>query len=164
MVAPVSEPPDYSKMLNAQLGGFEQALGLHFTRVTPDEIMAEVRVQPHLLQPYGLVHGGVHCSIAETLCSVGAAIWAHAHGKTTVGLENSTSFLRAARGGTLVGRATPVHRGRRTQLWEAEILDEDGERIAEARVRMMMLDAGAALAGHRVASQRGPIPWPSSES
>ncbi|MEM9455999.1 MAG: PaaI family thioesterase [Myxococcota bacterium] len=145
---------DHTAMLNARLGGFERALGLRFTRATAEEVQAEVPVGPHLLQPYGLVHGGVYASIAETLCSVGAALWAMPSGKTTVGLENSTSFLRAARGGTLVGRATPVHRGQRTQVWEVEILDDQGARVATGRVRMMMLDQGAALAGRTVRVER----------
>ncbi|MCA9707840.1 MAG: PaaI family thioesterase [Myxococcales bacterium] len=151
----MSEVPDHTDALNARLGGFEQLLGLRFTRVTADEVEAQVPVGPHLLQPYGLVHGGVHASIVETLCSVGAAVWAMGSGMTTVGLENSTSLLRAARGGTLRARATPIHRGRRTQLWTAEIVDDDGEPVATGRVRMMMLDQGAALAGRTVRVERG---------
>jgi 1,4-dihydroxy-2-naphthoyl-CoA hydrolase len=145
-----TEPTDYTDFANAGRGGFNETLGLVFLRVTADEVVAEVPVGPHLLQPYGLVHGGVHASIVETLCSVGAAIGALPSGKTTVGLENSTSFLRAARGGKLVGRARPVHRGQRTQAWEVEIRDDSGELVAIGRVRMMLLDEGAALAGRKV--------------
>lgn len=159
----MSEAPDHTETFNARLGGFVQALGLRFTRVTADEVRAEVPVGPHLLQPYGLVHGGVYASIAETLCSVGAALWALPSGRTTVGLENSTSFLRAARDGTLTGRATPIHRGRRTQLWAVEIKGDDGEPVATGRVRMMMLDQGAALAG-RTVQVEGKGPDPSSTS
>lgn len=155
----MNEAVDHSETINALLGGFEKTLGLRFTTVTLDEVVAEVPIGAHLLQPYGLVHGGVYCSIVETLCSVGAAIRTMPAGKTTVGLDNSTSFLRAAREGTLTGRAVPVHLGRRTQLWEAEVLDEDGRRVASGRVRMMVLDQGAALAGHTVATQR-PVPSP----
>lgn len=142
-------------MINETRGGFNEALGLRFTRVTSDEVVAEVPVGPHLLQPYGLVHGGVLASMVETLCSVGAAIDAMARGKTTVGLENSTSFLRATRSGRLLGRATPVHRGRRTQVWGVEIRDDAGELVATGRVRMMVLDEGAALAGKTVGMQTG---------
>lgn len=141
---------DYTAFINAERGGFNETMGLRFLRVTVEEVVAEVPVGPHLLQPYGLVHGGVHASIAETLCSVGAAVNALPSGKTTVGLENHTSFLRATRGGTLVGRARPVHRGQRTQAWEVEIRDDDGELVAIGRVRMMVLDEGAALAGKLV--------------
>jgi 1,4-dihydroxy-2-naphthoyl-CoA hydrolase len=146
---------DYTAFANAERGGFNETLGLVFVRVTVDEVVAEVPVGPHLLQPYGLVHGGVHASIVETLCSVGAAMNALPSGKTTVGLENSTSFLRATRGGKLVGRARPVHRGQRTQAWEVEIRDDSGELVAIGRVRMMLLDEGAALAGKRVRVETG---------
>jgi 1,4-dihydroxy-2-naphthoyl-CoA hydrolase len=146
---------DFTAFANSERGGFNETLGLRFLRVTVEEVVAEVPVGPHLLQPYGLVHGGVHASIAETLCSVGAAINALPSGKTTVGLENSTSFLRATRGGTLTGTARPVHRGQRTQAWEVEIRGDDGELVASARVRMMLLDEGAALAGKRVAVETG---------
>lgn len=146
----MSDGTDYTAFANAERGGFNETLGLRFLRVTADEVIAEVPVGPHLLQPYGLVHGGVHASIVETLCSVGAAIHALPSGKTTVGLENSTSFLRATRSGRLVGRARPVHRGQRTQVWEVEIRDDAEALVATGRVRMMVLDEGAALAGKRV--------------
>lgn len=146
---------DYTALANAERGGFNETLGLRFLRVTAEEVVAEVPVSPHLLQPYGLVHGGVHASIVETLCSVGAAMHALPSGKTTVGLENSTSLLRATRDGTLTGRATPVHRGQRTQAWQVEIRDEAGELVAIGRVRMMVLEEGAALAGKRVEVETG---------
>lgn len=151
----MSDGTDFTAFANTQLGGFNTALGLRFLRVTVDEVVAEVPVGPHLLQPYGLVHGGVHASIVETLCSVGAAIHALPTGKTTVGLENSTSFLRATRSGRLVGRARPVHRGQRTQVWEVEIRDDADVLVATGRVRMMLLDEGAALAGKRVEVEPG---------
>jgi 1,4-dihydroxy-2-naphthoyl-CoA hydrolase len=150
-----TDPTDYTALANAGRGGFNETLGLVFLRVTADEVVAEVPVGPHLLQPYGLVHGGVHASIVETLCSVGAAMHARSSGKTAVGLENSTSFLRATRGDTLVGRARPVHRGQRTQVWAVEIRDDADELVAMGRVRMMLLDEGAALAGKRVAVETG---------
>lgn len=150
-----TDPTDHTALCNAGRGGFNETLGLVFLRVTADEVVAKVPVGPHLLQPYGLVHGGVFASIVETLCSVGAAMHAQPSGKTAVGLENSTSFLRATRGGTLVGRARPVHRGQRTQVWEVEIRDDRDELVAMGRVRMMLLDEGAALAGKRVEVETG---------
>lgn len=74
--------------------------------------------QPCHLQAYGIVHGGVYAGIIESLASVGAAIHALAEGKSVVGLENHTSFLRAVRSGTLHGVAKPLTRGRRSPVWE----------------------------------------------
>src|SRR3954469_592054 len=112
---------DLTAELNARRGGFEHTIGLVFTRAAPGEVIAEVPVGPHLTQPYGLVHGGVYAAIVETLASSGAAIHAMAQGKTSVGLENTTSFVRAVRTGKLVAVATPVHRGSGSQVWEVKI-------------------------------------------
>lgn len=137
-------------MLNAARGGFEVAIGLTFTRASADEVEGELTVGPHLLQPYGLVHGGLYSSMIETLASVGAALVAMARGQTTVGLENTTSFVRAVRSGRLVGIARPLHRGRQTQVWEVEVRDGDGKMAATGRVRLLCLEPGAAIAGETV--------------
>ena len=126
-------------MLNAARGGFERAIGLTFTRVSADEVACEVPVGPGLLQPYGLVHGGVYAAIVETCASVGAAVWAMAHGQTTVGLENTTSFVRAVRDGTLTGVATPIHRGRRTMVWQTRITTAEGKLVAVVTQTQMVL-------------------------
>jgi uncharacterized protein (TIGR00369 family) len=149
---PPAFPPDADlvALFNAHLGGFERAIGLAFTRITPDEIVAEVQVTPALMQPYGIVHGGVYASIVETLASAGAAMHAMAEGKTSVGLENTTSFVRAVRGGVLVAVAAPVHRGRTSQVWEVKISDERGKLAATGRLRTMTLEPGAAVAGEVV--------------
>ncbi|HEY0195591.1 MAG TPA: PaaI family thioesterase [Kofleriaceae bacterium] len=138
-------------MLNAQRGGFERALGLTFTKVTSDEVVCEVPVGPHLHQPYGLVHGGVYAAIIETVVSVGTTVVAMSRGQLPVGLENTTSFLRAVRSGTLIGTARPLHRGRKTQVWEAEVRGDDGTLAATGRVRMLCLEAGTEIAGETVA-------------
>ena len=138
-------------MLNAQRGGFNVALGLVFTQASTDEAHCEVPVGPHLTQPYGLVHGGVYSSIVETLASVGAAIYGMPLGLAPVGLENTTSFLRAVRSGTLIGTARPLHRGRATQVWQVEVHGDDGKLAATGRVRMLCLEAGATVAGEVVA-------------
>jgi uncharacterized protein (TIGR00369 family) len=96
--------------MNRSRGGFNNALGLVFGRATADEVAAELEVQPHHHQPYGVVHGGVYASIIETLASAGAAITAMAQGLSVVGLENHTSFLRAVRAGKLHAVARPLLR------------------------------------------------------
>jgi len=146
-------PPtaDVVALLNANRGGFEVAIGLVFTRASPQEVACEVPVGAHLTQPYGLVHGGVYSSIVETAASVGAALVAMPRGQTAVGLENSTTFLRAVRGGKLVGVAVPLHTGRTTQVWEVEVRDDEARLVAKGRVRMQCLESGARVAGETVA-------------
>lgn len=147
---PPALPENVVEVLNATRGGFNTLIGLQFTQVSYDEVCAEIPVSPDLHQPYGLVHGGIYSTMIETLASVGAAMTAMPRGQTTVGLENSTSFLKAVRDGTLHGRATPLTRGRRTQVWEVSIRDDDDRLVATGRVRMICLEGGAAVAGETV--------------
>ena len=142
---------DFAPQLNANLGGWNVAMGLTFTSVTEELVVGELTVAPHHLQPYGIVHGGLHCGIIEAACSTGAAVFALARGQSVVGLENSTSFIRAAREGKLRVTARPVTRGRRTQVWEGQVTDEAGKTLATGRVRLMCLEGGVELAGKTVA-------------
>ena len=138
---------DVTAMLNANLGGWNTAMGLRFVTATADECVGELVVGPQHLQPYGIVHGGLHCGIIEAACSTGAAIVAMARGQSVVGLENATSFITAVRGGTLRVTAKPVTRGRRTQVWEAVVTNEAGKTCATGRVRLLCLEGGSDLAG-----------------
>ena len=147
-------------MINDHLGGYNTMTGLRFVHAEPDEVHAEIEVREDHLQPYGLVHGGVLAGMVESLCSVGAAISVIEDDKSTVGLENSTSFLRAVRSGTLHGTAKPVRRGRRTQVWAAEIHDDDGRMVATGRLRLLVLEAGAEAAGREVRLEDHQAPDP----
>jgi len=144
-------PDGILETLNSQRGGFNRLIGMRFTSIAYDEVVAEVPVTADLHQPYGLVHGGVYATMIETLASVGAAINAMPFGQSCVGLENSTSFVRAVRDGRLTGRATPLTRGRRTHVWQVEVTGDDGKLAASGRVRMLCMDGGATVAGETVA-------------
>lgn len=144
---------DFSAALNASPSGWTAAMGLHFVRATADEVIAELEIGAVHRQSYGIVHGGVHSGVVETVCSVGAALNAMKHGNSVVGLENHTSFLIAVREGKLRATARPINRGRRTQVWEATIADAAGRTVATGRVRFFVLEAGASLAGETVQIQ-----------
>jgi len=141
---------DFSSTLNASLDGWNSAMGLHFVRATAGEVTAELQIGPIHRQPYGLVHGGVYSGIIETVTSVGAALSAMSRGQSVVGLENHTSFLHAAREGTLRVTARPLTRGRKTQVWEGTITDDAQRIVATGRVRLLCLEEGAAVAGETV--------------
>jgi uncharacterized protein (TIGR00369 family) len=145
-----NEAGDFASALNARAGGWLAAMGIHFVSATADEVVAELEIAPHHHQAYGIVHGGVYSGMIETLASVGAALWARQHQQTVVGLENQTSFLRAVREGKLRAIARPLMRGRRTQVWEAQVMDDKGRIAADGKVRLISLDAGAAIAGESV--------------
>lgn len=139
----MNDEMDHTQILNGMQRGFDAAMGFEYTRVTRNEVAAELTVSEVHLQQYGLVHGGVHAGLIEVLCSAGAAINAMAEGMAgSVGLENSTSFVRAVRKGVLRGVAKPLHKGRRVQVWEARVEDDKGRLVATGRVRLMNLDKG----------------------
>ena len=152
----MTEPTeDFAPMLNAQRGGWNAAMGVRYVRATLDEVVVEWTIGPQHLQAYGIVHGGVYAGIIETIASVGAALNAMPRGQSIVGLENSTSFIRAVRGGTLRATATPITRGRRSQVWEATVTEEEGKIVATGRVRLLALDGGSPIAGEMVTVKVG---------
>jgi 1,4-dihydroxy-2-naphthoyl-CoA hydrolase len=120
---------------------FDKELGLVFTEISPDRTRAQLDVVPKLLQPMGIVHGGVYCSMVESLASVAAYTWIAANGGgSVVGVNNNTDFLRAINSGTVYGAATPVHRGRRQQLWIVTISESDDRLVARGQVRLQNLE------------------------
>lgn len=145
-----SPAPNVAQLVNQHLGGWNLAMGLSFTTVTASLVVGEVTIAQQHLQPYGIVHGGVHAGIIEAACSTGAAVYSAAQQRTVVGLENATSFLRACRGGTLRVTARPVAQGKRSQVWEAIVEDDSGKSVASGKVRLLCLEPGAALAGSEV--------------
>jgi uncharacterized protein (TIGR00369 family) len=118
--------------------GFDSELGLKYIDVTPDGGRAELVIHDKLLQPWGIVHGGVYCSIIESLASVSGAVWfaEKGDGGTVVGVNNNTDFLRAISSGTVTAVSTPIHRGRRQQLWLIEVTDDEGRMVARGQVRL----------------------------
>jgi len=146
---------DLAEAMNADAKGWVREMALLVTMATAEEVRCEWEVAPKHLQTYGIVHGGMHCGVIETLASAGAAAYAIPRGQAVVGLENTTSFVRAVRAGArLHAVATPLTRGRRSQLWEGRIFDEEERLVAIGRVRLLCLPADEALAGQAPARRR----------
>jgi 1,4-dihydroxy-2-naphthoyl-CoA hydrolase len=142
---------DFAARLNELPEGWLQAMGVTITSATQDEVRAALTVGPEHLQGYGIVHGGVHCGLVESLASIGAAIFALPRNQSVVGLENSTTFVRAVRAGAkLHAVSTPITRGRRTQVWEARVLDDQERLVATGRVRLLCIEQDQQLAGEQV--------------
>jgi 1,4-dihydroxy-2-naphthoyl-CoA hydrolase len=121
-------------------GGFDKEIGLTYLDLGPDGARAEVQIQPKLLQPGGIVHGGVYCSIVESMASLAGQAWLSEHGGgSVVGVNNNTDFLRAISSGTVYAVATPLHRGRRQQLWLTTIADGNERVVARGQVRLQNL-------------------------
>ena len=121
--------------------GFDSEIGLTYLEVTPDGGRAQLTINEKVLQPWGIVHGGVYCSIVESLASVSGHVWlAENGGGTVVGVNNNTDFLRAIRSGTVTATSTPIHRGRRQQLWLITITDEQDRLVARGQVRLQNIE------------------------
>jgi uncharacterized protein (TIGR00369 family) len=120
--------------LLAKPTGFDALLGLELVECGDELVTARLPVRDDLRQPFGLVHGGVFASIAETLASLGTAVMVVAEGAAAMGLSNQTSFLRPIVGGTIHARALRRHRGRTTWIWDVEISDDDGRLCALTRM------------------------------
>jgi uncharacterized protein (TIGR00369 family) len=116
-----------------------EALDMKIVTATSSEVVVEWTVSKKHWQPHGIVHGGVYCSAIETACSIGAGLSARERDPEmgAVGLENHTSFVRAVRGGKLRATAKPITRGRTTQVWEADVRNEEGRVLATGRVRLL---------------------------
>jgi uncharacterized protein (TIGR00369 family) len=130
-------PPDRQDRDQLEVG-LVKLLGARVEEASADRVVLACPVTPDLHQPFGLVHGGVHAALAETAASVGGALWFGDRGKV-VGVSNHTDFLRAVRDGELRAEATPLARGRTSQLWQVEISDGQGRLVAHAKVRLQNL-------------------------
>jgi uncharacterized protein (TIGR00369 family) len=137
----------------AAKAGFDTLLGLELLSAAAGEVVAQLKIGPQHQQPWGIVHGGIYCAIAETVCSVGGQVSLGPSGGFVVGVDNHTSFLKATRNGLLRATARPLAKSKRTQLWEANIVNEAGELVATGRVRLMVVEQGKVLAGE-VAAQK----------
>ncbi len=119
---------------------FAQMLGVEFVSVAPDAVEARMVVRRDLCTLGGFAHGGAIMSFADTLGGAAAFVSLPEGAKGTTTLESKTNFVAGAPlGSTLVGRCTPVHRGRRTQVWQTRVESEEGKLIALVTQTQMTL-------------------------
>jgi uncharacterized protein (TIGR00369 family) len=135
------------ELSQADIGGLDKVLGVELLEASGDRVVLTAEITPDLQQPYGIVHGGVHCSLVESAASIGAAMWFGERGNV-VGVANHTNFLRAAREGRLIATAEPIQRGRTQQLWRVTITDDSDRNLASGEVRLANL-ANADVLGNK---------------
>lgn len=122
---------DFKKTLQERLKGLlPDLLGIEFVDVTPDKVVATLLVRPDLCTVGGILHGGSIMAFADTLGAIGT-VASMPQGATTATIESKTNFLGGAPSGTTVtGEATPVHKGRTTQVWQTRITGAEGKLVA----------------------------------
>lgn len=118
----------------SDVGALAERMGITLTEVAPERVVGTMPVEGNT-QPYGLLHGGASCVLAETLGSIGAAMHAaRVHGGIAVGVDINATHHKAARSGTVTGVATPLRLGGAIATYEIVITDHSGERICTARL------------------------------
>jgi 1,4-dihydroxy-2-naphthoyl-CoA hydrolase len=132
-------------MRELEASPFDHHYGLEIDDAGADTVRGHVPVRKHLLQPVGLVHGGVFVAIAEALASLGTNVGVVPDGSIGLGMSNHSTFLRPIQGGTIHGVARRRHRGRTTWVWDVEILDDDGRLCAVSRVTIAVRPRASEL-------------------
>ena len=94
--------------------------------------------------PWGIVHGGVYATAIETAASIGASLAVREQGLVAVGLTNTTHFLRSLSAGRVQVRAVPLNQGRTQQLWQVDVMDSAGKRLAHGEVRLQNISPSGA--------------------
>ena len=121
--------------LNAA-SAFVAAAGLELTEVTGTRVAGSIDVGPDHHTPWGVVHGGVYCTVVESAASIGASTAVTERGQFSVGVSNQTDFLRPMTAGRLDVVAEPVQQGKTLQLWLVTLAREDGKLVARGQVRL----------------------------
>jgi len=115
-------------------------LGLEWLELGPDYLRASMPVDHRTKQPFGLLHGGASCVLAETLGSVGSALLVDPSKYYCVGLEINANHIRSARDGKVTGKASPLHIGGKTHIWDIRIHDEKERLICVSRLTVAVLN------------------------
>jgi uncharacterized protein (TIGR00369 family) len=121
--------------------GVTRNLGIEFVELTPGRVVATMPVDERHHQPLGYLHGGVSVVLAESVASVGGFLNCPP-GKAAFGSEINASHVRPKRSGTLTAVGVPAHVGRRSQVWEVRITDEEEKTVCVSRCTVAIVDAG----------------------
>jgi 1,4-dihydroxy-2-naphthoyl-CoA hydrolase len=119
-------------------------LGIEMRELTPERVVATMPVDDRTRQPFGILHGGASVALAETVASLGATMNVDLEAFYVVGVEINANHIRAMRDGVVTGTATPIHRGRSTQVWEVRIVDEQNRIVCVSRCTLAVVPKGAA--------------------
>lgn len=114
-------------------------LGMQWVEIGDDFLKLSMPVTEKTRQPYGILHGGASCALAETVGSVASALVIDMDKNICVGLEINANHVRPAKDGIVTGLCTPLHLGRSTHVWDIKITDEEGKLICISRLTVAIL-------------------------
>lgn len=130
---------DQVELMNDTLGELATAMGIRLTEVSAQRSVATMPVEGNR-QPYGLLHGGASCVLAETLGSIAGFVHA-GEGRIAVGVDINATHHRSVTSGTVTGVATALSLGRSVASYHIEVTDEQGRRVCTARLTCHLRDA-----------------------
>ena len=118
--------------------GLVAHLGIEFVEVTAHRVVARLDVTDKLLTTTGVVHGGTLMAFADTIGAAGT-VANLTEGQRTATLESKTNFIAGCRSGTIQAEARPIHKGKRTHVWETRITDDNGKLLSVTTQTQMIL-------------------------
>ncbi|WP_150242611.1 PaaI family thioesterase [Nocardiopsis quinghaiensis] len=121
----------------ALTSGLGERMGIEVTEASAERVVGRMPVEGNV-QPFGLLHGGASCVLAESLGSIGSTAHAARFGRTAVGIEINATHHRSATEGYVTGVATPVHLGRTLATWDITITDDGGRKVCTSRLTCML--------------------------
>ena len=120
-------------------GTMSEYLGIEWVELGDDYIKAKMPVDGRTKQPYGLLHGGASCVLAETIGSIASAMVVDHSRFICVGLDINANHVRSARQGFVTGIATPLHLGGNTHVWDIKIYDEIQKLVCISRLTVAVI-------------------------
>lgn len=141
----MNEPIWYNKKINLTdlrslaPGTMSNHLGMEWVELGPDFLIMKMPVDERTKQPYGLLHGGASCALAETVGSIGSHLIIDTAEFICVGLEINANHIRSVSSGYVIATAIPLHTGSTTHVWDIKINDENGKLISVCRLTVAIL-------------------------
>lgn len=128
-------------------GHMAKHIGIEFIEIGPDFLKAKMPVDERTTQPFGILHGGASCVLSETLGSIAAWMTIDPETYRAVGIEINANHIRAVTEGNVIGTCSPLHTGKRTQVWQTDITEEaTGKRVAISRLTVAIIEHGTLSA------------------
>src|SRR5207248_1495752 len=122
--------------------GLVKHLGIQFVEATPDRVVAELEIREEVCTLNGAIHGGTLMALADTVGAIGTVVFLRENpsaGKGTATMESKTNFFAAATSGKVRAESTPLHKGKRTQVWQTRVTREDGKLLSLTIQTQMIL-------------------------
>jgi len=134
------QKPELNELNDRGSGNAVEHLGIVITEIKDDSLVATMPVDHRTQQPFGLLHGGASVLLAESLGSLAANCVVDPEKAYCVGMEINANHLKAVKSGLVTARAKPVHLGKKSQVWEIKIYNQDDQLICISRLTIAVIE------------------------